>query len=408
MIYLSLNKKVILFGFIFTFFSCFGQSFFIGLFNPSIRSELNIGHGQFGTIYALATLCASLILIWFGKKIDEFRLFYYAIIVIIFLFVSSFFFSTINNIYLLFVCIFLLRFSGQGLMIHTASTAISRYFDRSRGRALSTIWFGLSTAEFIMPVLITFFLSLYSWRILWQGISILIIIILPLLIFSTIRNINFKSREENKKIDKNLNTTIKIKEWTRREVLFDFKFYIITLTMQVMPMIATGTFVYQSYIAESKNWGNFIFAQSFMAYSIVSLITLLATGFLVDKFSSRKLIPFMNIPLIFALIILVFFDHSFSAFVFLGLVGASNGLANVLGSSTWAELYGVRFIGSIKALTTSIMVFSTALGTAIFGLLIDQGYTIEGIALTCACYIILVTILLLVFRKSFKPVYLSE
>jgi len=145
-----------------------------------------------------------------------------------------------------------------------------------------------------------------------------------------------------------------------------------------------------------------------MAYSIVSLITLLTAGFLVDKFSSRKLVSFINIPLIFALFILVFFDHPYTAFIFLGLSGASNGLANVLGSSIWAELYGVRFIGSIKALTTAIMVFSTALGTAIFGLLIDQGFTIEGIALTCACYIILVTILLLVFRKSFKPVYLSE
>jgi len=408
MIYLSLNKKVILFGFIFTFFSCFGQSFFIGLFNPSIRSELNIGQGQFGTIYALATLCSSLILIWFGKKIDEFRLFYYAFAVITILFISSFFFSTINNIYLLFVGIFLLRFSGQGLMIHTASTAISRYFDQSRGKALSIIWFGLSTAEFIMPVLITFFLSLYYWRLLWQGISILIIIILPLLIFSTIRNINFESREENKKIDKNLNTTRKIKDWTRRDVLFDFKFYIITLTMQVFPTIATGVFVYQSYITESKSWGNFVFAQAFMAYSIVSLITLLTAGFLVDKFSSRKLVSFINIPLIFALFVLVFFDHPYTAFIFLGLSGASNGLANVLGSSTWAELYGVRFIGSIKALTTAIMVFSTALGTAIFGVLIDQGFTIEGIALTCACYIILVTILLLVFRKSFEPIYLSE
>ena len=49
MINLSLNKRVLLFGFIFTFFSSFGQSFFLGLFNPSIRNELNITHGQFGT-----------------------------------------------------------------------------------------------------------------------------------------------------------------------------------------------------------------------------------------------------------------------------------------------------------------------------------------------------------------------
>ena len=92
MINLSLNKKVILFAFIFTFFSSFGQSFFIGLFNPSIRNELNITHGQFGTIYAAATILSSLLLVWFGKKIDEFRLFNYSLLVVSFLFFSSIFF----------------------------------------------------------------------------------------------------------------------------------------------------------------------------------------------------------------------------------------------------------------------------------------------------------------------------
>ena len=406
MIYLGLNKKVILFGFIFTFFSCFGQSFFIGMFNPSIRGELNISQGQFGTIYAIATLCSSLILIWFGKKIDEYRLFFYAFTVILLLFISTLFFSSISNIYFLVIGIFLMRFSGQGLMIHTASTAISRYFEQSRGKALSTIWFGLSTAEFIMPIFITFMLSIYSWRLLWQGISALVIILLPLVIYFTIRSINFDSREENKKEVQT--QQIKIKDWTRKEVIFDFKFYIITLTMQVMPMVATGTFVYQSFISESKSWGTYIFAQSFMFYSIASLITLVVSGFLVDKFSSRKLLPFINLPLIAALFLLTFFEHNYIAFIFLGLVGISNGLANVLGSSTWAEIYGVRYIGSIKALTTAIMVFSTALGTAIFGYLIDHQFTVEDIAFTCACYIIIVTILLLLFRKKFEPILLPN
>ena len=65
----SLNLKVIIFGFIFTFFSSFGQSFFLGLFNTSIRDTLLISHGQFGSIYASATLLSSLILVWFGKKL---------------------------------------------------------------------------------------------------------------------------------------------------------------------------------------------------------------------------------------------------------------------------------------------------------------------------------------------------
>ena len=118
MINLSLNKKVLLFGFIFTFFSSFGQSFFLGLFNPSIRNELDISHGQFGTIYAIATICSSIVLIWFGKKIDEYKLLNYSIVVIGILFFSSVFFSFINNIYLLIVAIFLMRFSGPVSYTH--------------------------------------------------------------------------------------------------------------------------------------------------------------------------------------------------------------------------------------------------------------------------------------------------
>ena len=103
-----------------------------------------------------------------------------------------------------------------------------------------------------------------------------------------------------------------------------------------------------------------------MVYSLASIITLFFSGFLVDKFTSRKLIPIMNIPLLISMFVLFYYQQEISAFIFLGLVGISNGLANVLGSSTWAEIYGVKFIGSIKALTTAFMVFSTAFGTAVF------------------------------------------
>ena len=87
----------------------------------------------------------------------------------------------------------------------------------------------------------------------------------------------------------------------------------------------------------------------------------------------------MNIPLLLAAIVLIYFNNPISAFIFLGLIGVSNGLANVLGSSTWAEIYGVKYIGSIKALTTALMVFSTAFGTALFGYMIDIGFLLNQI-----------------------------
>ena len=404
MINLSLNKKVIIFGFIFTFFSSFGQSFFLGLFNAPIRNELGITHGQFGNIYATATIFSSLLLIWIGKKIDEFQIIYYSFFVILLLFLSSLIFSLINSVYFLAIGIFLMRFSGQGLMSHTATTTISRFFEKSRGKALSTIWFGLSFAEFILPLLITYMFVIYSWRIVWQGIAVLIILFLPFIVLNTIKRIKLDSREKNLSSSK----SVKIKSWRRGEVIKDYRFYILSLNMLAMPWIATGVFVYQSFISESKMWSIYTVPKAFMVYSIASIITLFFSGFLVDKFTSRKLILLMNIPLLFAMFVLFYYQHEVSAFIFLGLIGVSNGLANVLGSSTWAEIYGVKFIGSIKALTTAFMVFSTAFGTAVFGLLIDNGFAIENIAFISSLYIVISLTLLIIIRKTLEPIKLKK
>ena len=397
----NLSLKVIVFGFIFTFFSSFGQSFFLGIFNTSIRETLSITHGQFGSIYASATLCSSLLLIWVGKKIDDINIFRFAIYVTLLLSFSCFFFSKISSIVFLFIAIFLMRFSGQGMMSHTATTTVSRYFTKSRGRALSICWFGLSSAEFILPVLMVFLLSLTTWQNIWTVIALLILVFLPIASFFLVRTVKLDTRESTEGEEfKEEN----IKQWKRIEVIKDYKFYIVSMNMLAMPWIATGVFVYQSFITESKNWGPFVIAQSFMSYSVFSVITLLISGFLIDKFTSRKLLIFMNIPLFLSTFVIIYFDAQFTAFIFLGLIGISNGLANVLGSSTWAEVYGVKHIGSIKALTTALMVFSTAFGTALFGILIDIGFSIEKIAIISALYILISFILLFLVRKKLNPI----
>ena len=396
----SLKLKVILFGFIFTFFSSFGQSYFLGLFNSSIREALSITHGQFGSIYASATLCSSLLLIWVGKKIDDVNIFKFAFFVTILLSFACFFFSRVTSVFLLFIAIFLMRFSGQGMMSHTASTTISRYFTKTRGRALSISWFGLSSAEFIMPVLMVYLLTIIDWQNLWLIFSISVLIILPIASFLLIKNLNLDSREAS---DENIKH-VEIKQWRRRDVLKDYRFYIISSNMLAMPWIFTGFAVFQSFVQTSKGWGPYVIAQSFMSYSIFSVLTLFLSGFLIDKFTSRKLLIYMNIPLLLSVIVLFLFDTPITAFLFLGLVGISNGFANILGSSTWAELYGVKYLGSIKALTTALMVFATAFGTALFGYLIDIGFTVGDIAVVSGTYIFISLILLFLVRKKLNPV----
>ena len=396
------NFKIILFGFIFLFASSVGQSFFIGLFNSEIRNELNITHSEFGSIYGIATLCSSFLLIWIGKKIDDFKLVHYSIFVIVLLAFSAIFFSYVNGIIFLFIGIFLLRLSGQGLIAHTSTTAISRYFEKRRGKALSVVFLGMSLGEFILPVLIVYLLSIVYWRELWIQISIVILLILPLVCLFTVKDITIQSREKDDESKKN--ETNLIKSWTRKEVLRDYKFYTILPCLLASPFVITGIVINQSFILESKNWGDYVLAKAFMSYSFFTVITLFISGFLVDRFTSRNLLIYLNFPMLLSLLTLIFFSHPYSAFIFMGLLGVTNGLTNVLLSSLWAEIYGVNYLGSIKALTGSLMVFSTALATVVFGFLIDLRYTIENIAVLCSVYTIIAIGLLLIFQNKYKPV----
>ena len=299
--------------------------------------------------------------------------------------------------------IFFLRLSGQGLMAHTASVTISRFFDRSRGKALSYVWVGMSFGEFLLPIIIVYFLTFIYWRNLWQVFTIIIILLLPIFTYLTIKEISIFSRENKNgdNVNKNIDTT---KSWTRREVLKDLKFYSILPAMLASSFIITGIVINQTFIIESKDWGKFAIAKSFMIYSILTVATLFFSGFLVDKFTSRKIFPLLNAPLLLSLIVLVIFDHPYSAFIFMGFMGVSNGLTNVLMSSFWAEIYGVNHLGSIKALTGSLMVFSTALASVVFGVLIDFGYSIEGIAVLCSVYTAISIAIVFIFQKTYKPV----
>ena len=397
------NFKIIIFGFVFTFFSSIGQSFFIGLFNSNIRQELNISNAEFGSIYGIATLCSSLALIWVGKKIDDLKLVNYSLLVVVFLSFAALFFSFVNGIILLAMGIFFLRLSGQGLMAHTASVSTSRFFNQSRGKALSYIWVGMSFGEFLLPIIIVYLLTFIYWRNLWQGFSIIIILLLPIFAYLTVKEISIFSREK-KNGDNDNKVVDSIKSWTRSEVLKDLKFYTILPAMLASSFIITGIVINQTFIIESKDWGKFAMAQSFMIYSIFTVATLFFSGFLVDKFTSRKIFPLLNVPLLISLIVLAIFDHSYTAFVFMGFMGISNGLTNVLISSFWAEIYGVNYLGSIRALTGALMVFSTALAAAVFGILIDLGYSIENIAIFCSIYTAISIVIVLIFQKTYKPV----
>jgi MFS family permease len=398
------NFRFLLFGFILTFCSSFGQTFFIGIFNPFIRQELDLSHSEFGLIYSLATVASAISLIWIGKKIDDVRILYFAIFTCVFLAFASFFITLVESVVLLFFALYFLRLSGQGLMVHTSSTSMAKFFDHNRGKALSVSWLGLSLGEGFLPYLIIFLMTLFSWKMIWLGISIFILcVIVPFVYF----NLKDYVDGTTEKVEIKPIINYEIKNWTRAEVLRDVKFYFLLPAVLAPGFLTTGIFINQVYIFESKEWSLLLLAQGFTFYAIFSVIALAVSGLLIDRFSAIKVLPFYLVPTMFSYLFVIYIDWSFTPIMMMILIAMTNGTSAVLLTSTWSEIYGTKYLGGIRSITVSLFVFSTAIAPVLFGYLIDHQFSMNQIFGLMLGYLVFANGLFLIKLKDYRPVQTS-
>jgi MFS family permease len=366
------NIHLLSFGFLIAFSSGFGQTFFISLFSNDFRETFKLSNTEFGSIYSIATVLSAITIIWAGKLIDTINLKKYTLTIVFGMAMTCLMASLVFNIFFLFLTIYFLRLFGQGLMGHTSRTTMARYFNTNRGKALAISAFGFSVGEMVYPIVIVFLILTIGWRLTWLSSSIFIFFILGLIFYYLLRNNNFK-------IENNFNSEIEFQQvsWRRRDVLKDAKFYIYLPLTLLMSFIVTGFLFHQLFIADIRSWNVINLAQSFIFFAISGLIGSVISGLLVDKFSGRKLIPFHLIPIAIILVSLLLTNHIFILYVYMAGLGFSNGLTENVSNSLWAELYGVKNLGSIKALLTFFGVLASASSPFLFGIILDQSNSIN-------------------------------
>ncbi len=400
--FIKSNIKYLFFGFLMTFCSSFGQTFFLGIFNPFIREDLNLSHSEFGSIYSFATLVSSFTIIWLGKKIDDFQLRNFAVFVCLSLFFAAVFMSQLLGYIHLIFAIFFLRLFGQGLMNHTSSTSMAKIFNKNRGKALAISWLGLSFGEGVLPALTIYLLNILFWKKIWLIISgFMILIVLPLIIYL------LKNYKDNTVNEDEQKFNLKIKHWTRKEVLKDIKFYFLLPAVLCPAFLITGIFINQIYLFENADWSLNFLALGFTAYAITTVLSLQISGYLIDKFSAVKILPFYLIPMILGFIITILFKSTLSPILFFIFIAITNGIANVLMTATWSEIYGTKNLGAIRSITISLMVFSTALSPILFGFLIDFGLSTQKILFYMLIYTLFSNFLLICKIRSYKPVFIT-
>jgi len=377
------NYKIILFAIALTFFSAFGQTFILALYIPEIIHEFDITQKLYSSLYAGATLMSGITIIFAGKIIDRTSVKKFTLWVIAGLIAANLMAGLAQNLVMIFLAIFMLRFFGQGMFTHTAATSMGRFFSFSRGKALSLTHLGFPLAESVFPIAVVSIILVYGWReTFFLSAAFIALALFPLVIF-LLRGFDRKNIIEDDENDKNRPATGPDQDrfWSQKQLIRTIKFYLLAPSVFIVGFVQTSLFFYQSFIAEYKGWSREWMALSITAYAVASLLSSIATGPLADKFSAKAVFPFVQIPLSIGLLLLSSFTHPAIAMVMWFFVGITGGSSPTAANAVYAELFGIKSLGGIRSIFTFVMVVSTAAGPVVYSFLLDKGFNYDHIHL---------------------------
>jgi MFS family permease len=387
------NKSLSSFGLLLTFFSSFGQTFLLSLYVPDILAAFDLTNSAFGSIYAIATLFSALCLTWAGRYIDSINLRTFSWLVTAGLVVSLLIFSQANHFVWLIVGLWGLRLSGQGLMSHTAVTTMARYFDHVRGKAISIATLGHPAGEALWPIIIALGIQFLGWRETLIDSALAVVLIVPGAIYFLLWGVSTNPTElHNSPItqaDKegNSSSSQPTAGISYRQLLKSKAFWLLAPGVFSLSFLNTAFFFYQLPLAESKGWSAAWVATSFTAFAFASATSMLMAGQLVDRWSAARMFPFYLFPFLAAIGLVILSDSAWITPVYLILIGISSGFGSTIKSALQAELFGTTFLGTVRSLFTALMVVSTALGPAAFGLLLDAGLSFEEVLMVAAVFL---------------------
>ena len=393
------NKRWLIGAFLLMLSSSAGQTIFIAQFSAEIRNEFGLSHGGFGTIYMIATLCSAFTLIWLGKLADVYRPVTLGVISILILAMFSLLMANITAIWMLVIAIFGLRLFGQAMLPQVTITAIGRWFAQRRGKAVSMATLGYVLGEATLPIILVVSITLIGWRQTWTVTTLILCAIFLPMIWYLLRI----DRQPQSKLESDTaNLGYSVPDWTRAQVLRDWRFWIIMLGLLVSPFMMTGVLFHQVHLADAKGWDRTIIPASIPVLALAGAVFSFASGVFIDRFGSPKAIYGSLSLLAIGLMVLGLIENAYYMPIAAFILGASGGIAGTIHGTIWPEIYGTKHLGSIRSVAFAGSTFATSLSPGLMGLLIDQNISLNNQFFVAALYTIIVCIIILIFNPYLK------
>lgn len=402
--FLKANFRWIAGGFALTFFSSFGQTYFISASIAEWQTAFDLSHGEIGRLYMFATLASAACLPYLGKLVDVVPAHRAVVVVIPVLAAATVLAGVANGVVTLVIAIFLLRLFGQGMMTHIALTSTGRWFSASRGRAVSLVVLGHQGGEATLPLSFAMVALAFGYQVGWfAGAVSLLCIGLPIIYFCyrQPRIANASDSAADARNDA-------MRHWTRAEAVRDLSFWLLLTGVLAPPFIGTTIFYHQNYLTTLNGWPPELFAQSLLILAGTTVVVALLVGAAIDRFSARAILPYFLLPLAASCFALSQGGPPESLFFAMLLLGMSYGVSSTLFGALWPEIYGTQHLGAIRAVVVSVSVVATAAGPGLTGTLIDMGVKLpqqmQYLGLYCCLIVGVMALVSGTIRRRLNPI----
>lgn len=386
--FIRANWLFLLAGFLLTFTSSYGQTYFISLFAGDIKGAFSLSDGQWGGIYTLGTTLSAITMVWAGVLTDRFRVRRLSFWVMISLAAACLAMALVPNWIALVFVIFALRLTGQGMMSQLGAVAMVRWFEATRGKALSLSSMGFAMGQAVLPVVFVALFASFHWRSLWVLAACLVLVTMPVMLMLLRQERTPQSMAESTQI-----AGMDGQHWTRMQ-MFRHGLFWLMIPMVIGPATwGTALFFQQVHLTEVKGWSLASFVALMPLYTITSVISTFVSGWAVDRFGVNRVTPVQMVPFALSFAVLAYADTIFAAGIGLLIFGVGQGMQATATSVFWAEFYGTRYIGSIKAVGAALMVFGSAIGPGITGLFIDLGIDFPQQMIPISIYYVIAAIM---------------
>ncbi|MCG8312649.1 MAG: MFS transporter [Pseudomonadales bacterium] len=238
------------------------------------------------------------------------------------------------------------------------TSAVNSRFESSRGLALAITLSGASVGATVFPILATWLITSYDWRVAYMAMSgIWIALVLPVLFFC------FRGAQDQKKSDKQEHqepakelTGLSLKEGLRSPAL-----YKLVMAGGFFGFAAIGIVVH--FVPILKDHGTDPLAAASIAslIGVFSIIGRLGTGFLLDKFPAHVIgaIAFV-IPILACALLLLDGSNPYYQTLAAAIFGLTLGSEVDVIAYLAARYFGLKNFGALYG----AMVMALALGTA--------------------------------------------